>query len=179
MNNRFTLEMTSLQDLLVLTRHKIQDSRGWFERMFCANELQSILQHRSIKQLNHTSTKQKGSVRGLHFQQPPHAEMKIISCLKGEVFDVAVDLRPKSNTYLNWHAEILSADNFKTLIIPEGFAHGFQTLSNDCEMVYLHTEYYSPQCEDGLNPIDPKIDINWPLLITEISDRDKQRALIP
>ena len=96
-------------------------------------------------------TASRGTVRGMHFQHPPHAETKFVSCLRGEVFDVAVDLRNGSPTFLHWHAEILSADNHRTLVIPEGFAHGFQTLSDDCEMLYFHTAAYNPEAEGGLN----------------------------
>ena len=108
----------------------------------------------------------------MHFQHPPHAETKFISCLTGEVFDVAVDLRRGSPTFLLWHAEILSADNHKTFIIPEGFAHGFQTLTKDCEILYLHTTAYRADAEGGLNASDPRLGIQWPLSIAEQSARD-------
>lgn len=120
----------------------------------------------------------KGSLRGMHFQHAPSAEMKFVSCLRGEVFDVAVDLRPDSSTFLQWHAEVLSADNRKTLAIPEGFAHGFQTLADDCEMFYLHTAVYNQAAEGGLNPQDPALAIAWPLPITELSVRDSTHSMI-
>ena len=123
-------------------------------------------------QINHTFTASRGTVRGIHFQYPPHTEIKFVSCLRGEVFDVAVDLRCNSPTFLCWHSEMLSADNHRTLVIPEGFAHGFQALSNDCEMLYLHTAAYQPDAEDGLNVRDPRLSIEWPLPIVELSQRD-------
>ena len=114
----------------------------------------------------------------MHFQRPPHAETKIVSCLRGEVFDVAIDLRSWSSTYLRWHGEVLSAENHRTLLIPEGFAHGFQALVDDCEMLYFHTAAYQPGAESGLNPADPAVAIRWPLPISELSARDRAHALI-
>jgi dTDP-4-dehydrorhamnose 3,5-epimerase len=178
MSARFDIDATALPGLNVLIRKQYCDSRGWFERMFCIDELQEVLGKRSVVQINHTLTQQKGSVRGMHFQHAPSAEMKFVSCLRGEVFDVAVDLRLGSATFLQWHAELLSADNRKTLAIPEGFAHGFQTLTDDCEMFYLHTAAYDPAAEGGLNPQDPALAITWPLPMTELSARDASHPLI-
>jgi len=117
-------------------------------------------------------------VRGLHFQHPPHAEDKLVSCLRGEVFDVAVDLRQGSATFLQWHAEILSADNARSLLIPQGFAHGFQTLTDDCELLYLHSRAYAAGAEGALNVRDPALAIRWPLAFTDISERDAQHPLL-
>lgn len=178
MSSRFNIAATSLSDLKVVTRQPVGDSRGWFERTFCIDELQDLLGWRRVVQINRTLTQKKGSVRGMHFQHAPGAEMKFVSCLHGEVFDVAVDLRPGSITFLQWHAERLSADNRKTLVIPEGFAHGFQTLTDNCEMLYLHTAAYDPAAEGGLNPLDPGLSIAWPLPIAELSARDVGHPLI-
>jgi dTDP-4-dehydrorhamnose 3,5-epimerase len=178
MNTRFDIQTTPLTDLNVLVRKHIGDSRGWFERLFCIEELQEVLGKRSVVQINRTLTQNKGSVRGMHFQHAPSAEMKFVSCLRGEVFDVAVDLRPGSATFLKWHAELLNADNHKTLAIPEGFAHGFQTLTDDCEMFYLHTAAYDPAAEGGLNPKDGSLAIAWPLPIAELSARDAGQPMI-
>jgi len=178
MSARFDIAATALPGLSLLTRKHIGDSRGWFERIFCIDELQEVLGQRSVVQINHTLTQQKGSVRGMHFQHLPSAEMKFVSCLRGEVFDVAVDLRSGSATFLQWYAELLSADNRKTLAIPEGFAHGFQTLTDDCEMFYLHTAAYDPAAEGGLNPQDPALAIPWPLPMNELSPRDASHPLI-
>jgi dTDP-4-dehydrorhamnose 3,5-epimerase len=101
-----------------------------------------------------------------------------VSCLRGEVFDVAVDLRDNSPTFLRWHAEVLSADNHKTLVIPKGFAHGFQTLTDDCEMLYFHTAAYQPGAEGGLNVLDPRLAIKWPLDVDVLSDRDRSHPMI-
>jgi len=175
---RFDIQDTPLQGLKLLQRKPIGDARGYLERLYCIEELQPLLQHRSIKQINHTLTKQKGTVRGFHFQHPPRAEMKFVSCIKGEVFDVAVDLRRDSPTFLQWHAEYLSDSNWKTLVIPEGFAHGFQTMTDDCEMLYFHTAMYSKESEAALNALDPSLAIAWPIPITERSTRDQNHSMI-
>jgi dTDP-4-dehydrorhamnose 3,5-epimerase len=114
----------------------------------------------------------------MHFQREPNAEMKFVTCLRGEVFDVAVDLRPGSPTYLRWHGEILSGSNHKTLVIPEGFAHGFQTLTEDCEMLYLHTASHHSGSEGGLHPLDPALSIPWPLPVAEMSARDSSHPFL-
>tara|TARA_Y100001936_G_C16058857_1_gene662885 strand:+ start:578 stop:1162 length:585 start_codon:yes stop_codon:yes gene_type:complete len=178
MSQHFTLTDTTISGLVVLERKPIKDNRGLFERMFCKDELSKVLQGKSIVQVNHTHTKKVGALRGMHFQYPPHAELKFVSCLKGEVFDVAVDLRQSSSTFLRWHAELLSADNFKTFVIPEGFAHGFQTLTEDCEMYYFHTAAYSTESEGALNALDPRLNITWPKSITEQSERDQAHPML-
>lgn len=134
--------------------------------------------HKPIVQINHTLTRLKGTVRGMHYQLPPYAEIKMVSCLHGEVFDVAVDLRKGSPTFLQWRGEVLSAANRRSLLIPEGFAHGFQALSGDCELVYLHTASHRPDAEGGLNVMDPALAIAWPLAIGEVSERDGNHKLI-
>jgi dTDP-4-dehydrorhamnose 3,5-epimerase len=112
----------------------------------------------------------------MHFQLPPHAEMKLVSCMRGRVFDVVVDLRHGSPTFLQWHGEELSAESGRTLCIPEGFAHGFQTLTDDCEMLYLHTAAYEAAAERGVSPVDPRVAIRWPLPIAQLSERDAGHA---
>lgn len=174
----FTPTDTILKGLVVLERKLLVDDRGFFERLFCQAELSEFLKGKSIAQINHTLTKNVGTVRGMHFQHPPCAETKFVSCLKGEVFDVAVDLRKNSPTFLRWHAEILSAENHKTFIIPEGFAHGFQTLTDGCEMHYLHTAPYSIEEEGALNARDPRLAITWPNPISEQSDRDHAHPML-
>ena len=172
MSTRFEILETPLSGLRILQRNPIGDSRGYLERLFCSEELQMLAPEKHIAQVNHTLTALRGTVRGMHFQRPPHAEIKFVSCLRGEVFDVAVDLRHNSPTFLRWHAELLSADNHKTLVIPEGFAHGFQTLTDNCEMLYFHTHTYQPDAEGGLNAQDPRLAIQWPLPVGGVSPRD-------
>lgn len=176
--SRFDFIATILNDLFVVQRKAIEDDRGFLSRFYCAEEFAQAGMNKPIAQINHTLTRKKGAVRGLHFQHAPHAEMKLVSCLKGEVWDVAVDLRRGSPTFLQWHAEVLSATNRKSLLIPEGFAHGFQALTENCELIYLHTSAYQPASEDALNIADPRLGIAWPLLVSEISDRDRNHKLI-
>jgi dTDP-4-dehydrorhamnose 3,5-epimerase len=175
---KFDFMQTPLLDLKVVQRQMIADSRGFLSRFYCADEFAEMGVGKSIAQMNHTLTRQQGAVRGLHFQYPPYAEMKLVSCLKGAIFDVAVDLRRNSPTFLQWHGEMLSAENRRSLLIPEGFAHGFQTLTPVCELLYLHTERYHPASEGALNVLDPLLAITWQLPITELSERDRQHPYI-
>jgi dTDP-4-dehydrorhamnose 3,5-epimerase len=175
---RFVVQASKLAGLQTITRQPIDDSRGWFERTYCFDTFAQLGIGKTISQINRSFTVQKGSVRGMHFQTAPFAETKFVSCLKGEVFDVAVDLRADSPTFLQWQGEILSADNHRSLLIPEGFAHGFQTLSVDCEMLYLHTQKFDPASSSGINPLDQLLAIDWPLPITEMSDGDRQRPMM-
>lgn len=173
---RFDILDTPLPGLKLVQRKRLGDTRGYLERLFCHQELQPWLAGKSISQINHTYTMKLGTVRGLHFQFPPYAEIKIVSCLRGQILDVAVDLRPGSPTFLHWHAENLSEENHRSLLIPEGFAHGFQTLTDDCEMLYFHTAQYEPSAEGGVNAYDMTLGIKWPLPLTERSTRD---AVLP
>ncbi|MHB1326339.1 MAG: dTDP-4-dehydrorhamnose 3,5-epimerase family protein [Thermoleophilia bacterium] len=178
MSSRFDIRDTPLQGLKLIQRKPIGDSRGYLERLFCMDDFRALISGKAIMQINHTLTANRGTVRGLHFQHPPHVEAKFVNCLRGEVFDVAVDLRQGSSTFMHWHAEVLSADSHKTLLIPEGFAHGFQTLTEDCEMLYFHTAAYQPGAECGLNAKDPRLNIRWPEAITELSPRDAAHPLV-
>ena len=176
--SRFEFIPTPLTGLTSVQRKVTEDHRGFLSRFYCANDFSEAGLNTPIAQINHTFTKTKGAVRGLHFQNPPHAEIKLVSCLQGEIFDVAVDLRQNSPTFLQWHGVVLSAQNKQSLLIPEGFAHGFQALSQDCELIYLHTAAYHPEAEGALNVADPRLNIAWPLAITEISERDRNHKLI-
>ncbi len=169
---------TPLKGLILIELEPFQDYRGIFIRLLCKNELKKIGFKKNIVQINQSLTIRKGVVRGMHFQYPPKAETKIIRCIRGSVFDVVIDLRNQSKTYLEWYSEILSAENMKSIYIPEGFAHGFQTLEDFSELLYFHTDFYSPENEGGVRYNDPNIDIKWPLEITEISERDKNFKLI-
>ncbi len=172
MSDRFDILETPLSGLKLVQRKILGDSRGYLERLFCSSELEALTAGKPVAQINHTLTAKQGAMRGLHFQRPPHAETKFVSCLRGEVFDVAVDLRLHSPTFLQWHAEILSGENHRTLLIPAGFAHGFQALTEGCEMIYFHTVAYHPGSESGLDAQDPRLAIRWPLEISERSSRD-------
>lgn len=176
--SRFTITDLPLTGLKRVQRQRLGDSRGFLARLFCADELDAADWTQPIAQINHTFTAKRGTVRGMHFQRSPHAEMKLVSCIRGEVWDVAVDLRVGSPTFLHWHAERLSAENGCALLIPEGFAHGFQALTDDVELFYCHSAAYAAQAEGGLNPADPRLGIRWPLAIAELSARDAGHALI-
>ena len=179
MQTLFEILSTPLADLKLVRRIASVDSRGYFERMFCEHDLFPLLQAKPILQINRTFTTRPGTIRGMHFQHPPYAETKVVSCLHGKVFDVAVDLRRKSPTFLRWHAEILSGTNRHTLVIPEGFAHGFQALSENCEMMYLHTAVYNLVSESGLNALDPRLAISWPQAVSDISPKDAAILFLP
>lgn len=167
-----------LDGLHLLETEPFGDHRGRFGRLFCARELAEIGLEKPVVQINHSLTREKGALRGMHFQRPPHAELKIVRCLRGRCFDVAVDLRPDSPTYMQWHGEILDPETMRAMYIPEGFAHGFQTLEQDTELLYLHTEFYEPTSEGAVRYDDPAIGIEWPLPVTDISDRDRSHPLI-
>lgn len=176
--NRFAIHDLPPAGLKCVTRQRLGDARGFLARLFCAEELALAGWKKPIVQINHTHTARQGTVRGMHFQLQPHAEMKLVSCIRGAVFDVAVDLRAGSPTFLQWHTETLSVDNGRALLIPEGFAHGFQTLSDDCELLYLHTAAHAPAAEAGLRADDPRLGIIWPLPIAEMSARDRAHPVL-
>ena len=169
---------TSIADLVITESQAIKDERGVFVRLFCEQELSSVIGHRKIVQINHSCTEDVGAVRGMHFQRAPHAEMKLVRCLKGKIWDVAVDLRPHSASYKRWYAQELSPQNALMMVIPEGFAHGFQVLESSSELLYLHTAFYKPNSESGVRHDDPELGINWPLPVTDISKRDSSHAYI-
>lgn len=176
--NRFTITDTPLSGLKVIERQCLGDARGFLSRLFCADELAAAGWTKPIAQINQTYTAKAGTIRGMHFQHPPYAEMKLVSCLQGELFDVAVDLRTDSPTFLKWSGVLLSADNHCALLIPEGFAHGFQTLTDDVELLYCHSVPYTPAAEAGLHPHDPALAITWPLPVAELSARDSRHPLV-
>jgi dTDP-4-dehydrorhamnose 3,5-epimerase len=176
--NRFAVLETPIKGLRVIQRAAVGDERGFLSRIFCAEELAFAGWSWPILQINHTLTKVPATVRGMHFQNPPKAEAKLVSCIRGAVWDVAVDIRRDSPTFLKWHAEELSSINRRALLIPPGFAHGFQTLEPDTELLYLHSEPYAPACEGALNPRDPALSIDWPLEISTISEKDSKHTML-
>jgi dTDP-4-dehydrorhamnose 3,5-epimerase len=163
---------TNIAGAWIIESKAFQDNRGAFSRLFCTQELQDIVNPRTIVQINHSKTHRVGAVRGMHFQSPPRAEMKIVRCLKGRVFDVAVDLRQGSHTFLKWTAIELTPESNSAFVIPEGCAHGFQVLEEDSELLYLHTMFYTPGIEGGIRFDDPIIGVKWPLLPIDLSSRD-------
>lgn len=176
--NRFIMKTLPLQGLLLIERLPIKDERGFFSRLFCFDELSSVGLSRPVVQINHSFTRHRGTVRGLHFQYPPYSENKMVSCIRGKIFDVAVDLRQNSPTFLQWHGVVLSDDNNLSLLVPEGFAHGFQSLDDNCEIIYFVTNYFTPESEGALNVVDPILSISWPIKITKISNRDRNNPIL-
>jgi dTDP-4-dehydrorhamnose 3,5-epimerase len=176
--SRFVTTALPLAGLALVERKPIGDQRGFLSRIFCAEDLAACGWLKPVAQINHTYTRGKGTVRGLHFQREPYCEAKLVSVLRGEILDVAIDLRADSPTFLHWHGEVLSAENHRAMLIPEGFAHGFQALSDDVEMLYCHSIAYHPRSEGGLNPSDSRLAIEWPLAISEMSPRDRELPFV-
>ncbi len=169
---------TLLNGSYIIELNPLQDERGWFSRYYCKEEFQKINHTKEWVQMNHSFTKQKGSLRGMHYQLHPSKEIKMVRCIAGAVFDVIIDLRSGSDTFLKWIGIELSAENKKMVYIPEGFAHGFQCLEDDCELLYHHSTFYNPEAEAGIRFNDPLININWPLPLTTISPRDQQHPYL-
>lgn len=171
--SRFLIEPTLITGVYTVTRRRLADERGFLSRLFEPDELAGAGWRGPIAQINETGTTRAGTMRGLHYQTPPHAEMKLVSCIAGRILDVAVDLRKSSPTYLQHVALELSAENGHALLIPEGCAHGFQALTDDVRVIYLHTAPYAADHEGGLDALDPALGIMWPLPIVNRSPRDE------
>jgi dTDP-4-dehydrorhamnose 3,5-epimerase len=160
--------------VLVLAAEPIPDNRGYFARIFSQSELAEYGVDFPVRQINRSYNRLKGTLRGMHFQKPPHAENKLVQVTKGAIFDVALDIRPESPTFGQFHAEILTSENCRALLIPAGCAHGFQTLTDDAEVIYLVSEYYEPKAEGGLRWDNPGLNVNWPEKPpTVISEKDR------
>lgn len=155
------------------------DSRGSFRRLFCKEGLAEAGWQWPIAQVNLSHTRLSGTVRGLHYQAPPHTEAKLVVCLKGSAWDVALDLRAESGTFLKWHAQEISAQNNMALLIPRGCAHGFQSLCDEVELLYLHSHPFAADADSGINPFDKRAAIAWPLPVALVSDKDAQRPPLP
>lgn len=169
---------TPLNGLIEIKTNSFVDERGSFTRLFCHDALSQILAGREFCQMNLSSTKKKGTIRGLHFQLPPSAEAKLIRCLRGRVYDVAVDVRKDSPTFLQWHGVELCSSENNAIFIPEGFAHGFQSLEDNCDLLYMHSSVWNKTAECGLRFDDPSLNIQWPNSATMVSARDLQHAWI-
>lgn len=169
---------TPLKGAYIIETEPFKDSRGLFARTYCKNEFQQIGHHKEFVQFNHSMTVQKGTIRGMHYQVPPSAEIKLIRCVRGCVFDVIIDIRENSPSFLSYVSVELSEDNMKIIYVPEGFAHGFQTLENNTQLIYHHTQFYTPENERGIRYNDPAIHINWPLDAVNITEKDQNYSLI-
>lgn len=164
---------TELDGAFVIEPEPRVDDRGFFARIYCVNEFAAHGLNTRLVQANLSYNRRAGTVRGMHYQLAPKAETKLVRCTAGAIYDVIVDLRPDSATYLRWIGVELSAANRAMLYVPEGFAHGFQTLTDDAEVAYQVTEFYSPEHERGVRWDDPALNIRWPAAVTVISDKDR------
>ncbi len=167
-----------LNGTYVIETNPFEDSRGIFARFFCQKEMEELLEGKQIVNANFSKNYKKGAVRGLHYQSSPYAEMKMPRCIKGRVLDIFVDVRRDSPTFLQWDTIELTSENMKMVVIPEGFAHGFQSLEDDSEIMYLTTQFFSGEYEGALNIKDPRLNINLPLPISDISSRDNIHPFI-
>ena len=177
--DNFKINKTFIKDLIQGEIISKNDQRGYFERIYCIDDFKNKFNlHKNIVQINRSLSRKKGTIRGCHFQLPPFSETKIVLCSKGSLYDVGVDLRKNSKTYLKYYSQILTPNNKKFLIIPEGFAHGFQTLEDSTEIIYFVTQRFSLDHDDGINPFDPYLKISWPLECTILSEKDNKNKHI-
>ena len=171
-------ETTGFDDVVVVTPEMHGDERGAFGRIYCEREFeQAGINFRPV-QINHSINKNKGTIRGMHFQYAPHAEGKFVKCISGRIQDVIIDIRKGSSTFLQHYAIELSEENLLMLYVPPGFAHGFQTLEDNSNLIYMASASYAPSAEDGLHFQDPRLNLKWPLSATEVSERDKQHRFL-
>lgn len=171
---------TKIPGLLSISATRHADDRGFFEEIYSQSAYARAGIGAVFVQDSHSITKRAGSVRGLHYQSPPHAQAKLVRCGHGSLFDVAVDIRVSSPTYGQWHGEVLSYENGRQLYIPEGFAHGFITLEDDTEIVYKFSDFYAPECEGAVRFDDPDIAIDWPQIdgYATISEKDMRAPML-
>lgn len=169
---------TQIEGVAVVTVEPVHDDRGFFARTFCAREFHELGFTPSVVQSNISFNRVSGTLRGLHFQRPPVAEAKLVRCTRGRVYDVAVDVRASSPTYLRHVAVVLDADERNALYVPEGCAHGYLTLEEECEVEYLVSEFYTPGAEDGIRWDDPALAIDWPTPVQVISEKDARWPLL-
>jgi dTDP-4-dehydrorhamnose 3,5-epimerase len=169
---------TSLQELVVIDLERREDERGYFARTTCQEEFKNHGLKYEFVQTNHSHNKVRGTFHGMHFQRAPHSEIKLIRCIRGAVYDVAVDLRPQSPTFRRWEAFELTDTNGRSLYIPDGFAHGYITLMDNTDVIYHVSHRYTPQAAGGFRYDDPAISINWPIPVKVISEQDMAWPLL-
>lgn len=168
---------TKLKGAYIIELEFKEDERGFFERIFCKDEMAKVGIDFSLVQVSHSLTNKKGTMRGMHFQKPPKEEDRIVQCIAGKIYDVIVDLRKDSLTFGKWFAEELSEDNGKMVYVPKGFAHGFQTLQDNCRVQYFMSEFYSPRHASGACWDDPFFNIKWPIKNPLVSQKDRNWPL--
>lgn len=167
-----------LKGAYIIETKPYTDERGLFARTFCKNEFQEIGHKKEFVQFNHSITNDKGTIRGMHYQLPPFSEIKLIRCIRGSVYDVIIDLRTGSSSFLKYFSVELSEQNMLSIYIPQGFAHGFQTLEENAQLIYHHTAYYAPGYEAGIRYNDPALGITWPLPVSIITEKDLNHSLL-
>ncbi len=172
-------QTTPILGLFVVETTSLQDHRGSFARLFCAKEFEEAGICLPLAQMNTSITLQKGALRGMHYQNQPHAEIKLVRCLRGACYDVAIDLRAGSPTFLHYFSVELTAENGRALYIPQGFAHGFQALKENTQLLYMHSTYYTQEAEAAVHYADPKVNIAWPLPVKDVSERDASHLFLP
>jgi len=163
---------TSLQGAFIIEPERKEDERGFFARVFCVEEFEAHGLDTRLVQCSISYNKQKGTLRGMHFQTFPHEEVRLVRCTTGAVYDVVLDLRSGSPTFKRWIAEVLTSENRRMMYVPRGFAHGFLTLENNCEVLYQMSESYHPEAAQGVRWDDPAFGIQWPIPLSIISDKD-------
>ena len=167
----------AIPEVLLITPARHGDERGWFSETFRQSALDEAgFAGGTFVQDNHVRSTRRGVLRGLHFQNPPHGQDKLVRCVRGAIFDVAVDLRQGSPTFGGWVGATLSVEDGAQILVPQGFAHGYLTLSDDCEVLYKVTDYYAPQAEGALRWNDPALAIDWAIPVDEISTNDRDAA---
>jgi dTDP-4-dehydrorhamnose 3,5-epimerase len=164
---------TNLKDAFIVQIEKLNDERGFFARSWCQKEFDAHGLNSRFVQANVSYNRKKGTLRGMHYQIAPYQECKLLRCTRGAIYDVIIDLRPDSPTYKKWTGVELTADNYTMFFVPEDFAHGFQTLTDETEIIYQVSQFYTPGSEKGIRFDDPAFGIQWPLEVTVISDKDK------
>jgi dTDP-4-dehydrorhamnose 3,5-epimerase len=169
---------TVLDGVFVIDFLKNEDNRGSFTRTFCKKEFATIGFSKEFVQINHSFNTTKGTLRGLHFQKMPFTESKLIRCIHGKVFDIVVDIRENSRTFLKYFGVELSLEKMNAIFIPEGFAHGYQTLEDNSALIYHHSQFYAPEFDGGIRFNDPILNINWPMPAINLSDKDKNYSFI-
>ncbi|MDD4601159.1 MAG: dTDP-4-dehydrorhamnose 3,5-epimerase [Negativicutes bacterium] len=168
---------TVVKGAFIVEIKMLEDERGFFARSFCQNEFNELGLDMCTAQCNISFNNRKGTLRGMHYQDVPHQEAKLVRCTKGAIYDVIIDLRPDSSTYKQWCAIELTENNYRQIYIPKGCAHGFQTLTNNAEVFYQMSDFYYPEFSKGIRWNDPAFKIEWPLLAVTISERDKNYVL--
>jgi len=163
---------TKLKGAFIIEMMRLEDERGYFARSFCQDEFQQEGLNPCVAQCNVSFNLHKGTIRGMHYQDYPYWEVKLVRCTRGMIFDVIIDLRPDSPTYLEWTGVKLSPENYRLIYIPEGFAHGFQTIEDNTEVIYQMSECYHPECSKGVKWDDPTFDIDWPISDVIVSEKD-------